>query len=198
MRSTSRRFSVANLCRSACCLVFSILMLGFTQAVSLQAGTDGYKMPPQAIADMVDAPPTPYGILSPDRDWLLLVRYPTLVSLEEVSQPELRLAGLRINPRTNSSSRAWYYNELMLKRISDGAGVPLKGLPDNPRIDHVRWSPDGRWLAFAHTGADAVELWIAEVKTGQAKRLSDIPLNGAYGTLYSWPVSYTHLTLPTN
>ncbi|MGI9182798.1 MAG: hypothetical protein ACR2H9_20150, partial [Longimicrobiaceae bacterium] len=63
--------------------------------------TSGYRVPPKAIADLVDAPPTPAVSLSPDKDWLLLMELPNLPPLSDLAQPELLLAGLRLNPRTH-------------------------------------------------------------------------------------------------
>ena len=63
-----------------------------------------YQMPPQVLADIIDAPPTPGVYLSPDKEWLLLLERPGNPSIEEVAAPELRLAGLRINPRSMGRS----------------------------------------------------------------------------------------------
>ena len=66
-------------------------------------------MPPKAIADIVDAPATPGVSISPDKKQILIMERSSLTSIEELSQPELRLAGLRINPATNGRSRSSYY-----------------------------------------------------------------------------------------
>jgi len=71
-----------------------------------------YQSPPKAIADLVDAPPTPSVSFSPDHHWMLIMERASLPSIEELSQPELRLAGLRINPRTNGPSRASFYTKI--------------------------------------------------------------------------------------
>src|SRR5438270_11701547 len=66
-------------------------------AATLPAQTT-YQKAPKAIADILDAPTPPQALLSPTREHLLLVeaaRYPTIA---ELSEPMLRLAGLRINP----------------------------------------------------------------------------------------------------
>jgi dipeptidyl aminopeptidase/acylaminoacyl peptidase len=50
----------------------------------------------------------------------------------------------------------------------------------------VRWAPDGQHVAFTHELIDRIELWIAEVETGQAHRLIDEPVNAAYGAPFTW------------
>ena len=95
-----------------------LIALSFIQNYSF--AQEVYQMPPKAIADIVDAPPTPSLDFSPDHQWLLIMDRSSLPSIGELSQPELRIAGIRINPRTNGSSRARYYSKLTLKNIRNG------------------------------------------------------------------------------
>ena len=76
-----------------------------------------YRMPPKAIADLVDAPLPPSVSVSPNQDWLLLMEMPSLPPISELAQPELKLAGLRINPRTNGPSRSYYSTKLCSGQI---------------------------------------------------------------------------------
>src|SRR5688572_5811051 len=65
-----------------------------------------YRKPPKAVADILDAAPTPAVSLSPDRQTIALVtssRYPGIADLAE---PMLRLAGVRLSPKTNGPARA--------------------------------------------------------------------------------------------
>jgi dipeptidyl aminopeptidase/acylaminoacyl peptidase len=145
-----------------------------------------YRMPPEEIVNLVDAPRTPWVYVGPNNEWLLMLGRPNLPPIEEVAQPELRLAGLRINPLTNGPSRAYYGNSLTLKNISDGREVEVANLPAHPRIAGIQWSPDGRRIAFTTTGTDRIELWLADVKSGRAKKVPGLVLNDAYGTPYYW------------
>src|ERR1700757_1229034 len=65
------------------------------------AAAAGYHPAPQAIHDILSAPPTPLVLVSPKGDRLLVgdrLQYPPIADL---AQPMLRLAGLRINSVTN-------------------------------------------------------------------------------------------------
>ncbi len=166
-------------------IAFAFLCLGSGYAPVSEA-TDGYQMPVAAIADLIDAPPPPSVMVSPDNEWMLLLRRPGLPSLEEVAQPEERLAGLRINPRTNGPSRERYYNGLALRNISDNTKREITGLPENPRIRDVDWSPDGKHIAFTVTGSSGITLWVADVKSGGAIEMSPAALNAASGGPYNW------------
>ncbi|HWO57889.1 MAG TPA: prolyl oligopeptidase family serine peptidase [bacterium] len=160
-----------------------------------------YMMPPQALADLVDAPPTPTVQISPDQQWMLLLQQPGLPPIEEVAAPELRLAGLRINPRTYGPSRAGYSNSLAFKNIADGSERPVTGLPAGARINSVTWSPDGSRIAFAVTFEDRIELWTAALTDAAAMRITPRPLNATYGGSYNWVSdgrALIALTVPTD
>ena len=88
----------------------------------LQAQTSlKYQMPPQAIVDLVDTRPTPNVEVSPkDKDkagkqWLLTDVVSGLPPIADLAQPELRLAALRFNSRTNGPSRGRYLSSLRVK-----------------------------------------------------------------------------------
>ncbi|WP_375419283.1 prolyl oligopeptidase family serine peptidase [uncultured Hymenobacter sp.] len=169
-------------------LALSLLM---TAAVA-QAQEFQYQTPPKALQDLLLAPPTPRVSLSADGRTLALLAVQDFPTVAELSQPELRLAGLRLNPRTNGPSRVSYAVGLKLKKLPGGAETDVKGLPAQARISGLSWSPDNKTMAFAlttpaATGADGrVELWVADVATAQARRLLAAPLNDAFGNSFEW------------
>ena len=112
-----------------------------------------YQTPPQAMVDIANAPLNPRVALDPMRIWLLIIEYPGLSDITELAREELRLAGLRFNPTTNSRSRRRLAKKLSLVHIADGRARVLTGLPSKAAaIDHIVFSPDGRRLAFTHNG----------------------------------------------
>ncbi len=171
-------------------LLFSATLLLITAAVS-QAQEFNYQTPPKAIQDLLLAPPTPRVSLSADGRTLALLAVQDFPTVAELVQPELRLAGLRFNPRTNGPSRVSYAVGLKLKTLPSGPELSVKGLPAEARISGVSWSPDSKTLAFALTtpgsGLDGrVELWVADVATATARRLLAQPLNDAFGSSFEW------------
>lgn len=166
----------------------SFLISGFLGvAPALHAEpTTTYDMPPKAIADLIDAPQTPAAMLSPTKDQVLIAQPQSLTPLSELAQPELRLAGMRINPRSNGPSRAMYYVGLKLMRMSDLKEREVVGLPPNPRISGVRWSPDGKKFAMNITTNSAVQLWYGDVETAKVRQVTPRALNAASGAAYGW------------
>ncbi|MCW2067975.1 UNVERIFIED_ORG: dipeptidyl aminopeptidase/acylaminoacyl peptidase [Stenotrophomonas maltophilia] len=158
------------------------------QAAQTQAqGVTGYELPSAALQAVVDAPRAPSLYLSPRRDVAALMQMPSLPSIQVVAQPELKLAGLRINPRTFSDSRFSFGQKLWLMNVVDGKERQISGLPASLSIASLTWSPDQKWLAFnqvdAATGAN--ELWLVDVAGGSARRLV-AGLNTVLGSGYQW------------
>ncbi len=158
------------------------------QAAQTQAqGVTGYELPSAALQAVVDAPRAPSLYLSPRRDVAALMQMPSLPSIQVVAQPELKLAGLRINPRTFSDSRFSFGQKLWLMNVADGKERQISGLPASLSIASLTWSPDQKWLAFnqvdAATGAN--ELWLVDVAGGSARRLL-AGLNTVLGSGYQW------------
>jgi len=160
--------------------------LMFLVSIAFSQVPSGYRLPPQEIIDLVDAPSTPSISISPANDVVLLTDSPELPALEDLAMEELRLAGIRFDPVTNGPSRAAYGRGFTLMDI-DGTNIRrIAGLPDHPRIRSTRWSPDGTSFAFTHTTATGIELWVADVATASARRLTGPVLNDIMGTTFVW------------
>ena len=161
-------------------LALAIILVSFPAVVLSQALDPTkivYRTPSQVLVDIIDAPPTPQVSIDPNREWLLIMEQPSLPSISELAERELRLAGLRIKPQINAPSRTRSYSGLRLLRISDRTAREITGLPKKPRIGNVSWSPDGSHIVFTHARESGVELWVAEVATGKARRLTRTLLN---------------------
>lgn len=137
------------------------------------AASTGYQLPSKALQAVVDAPRAPLLHLSPKRDLGAMVQLPALPDIAEVAQPELKLAGLRIHPKTVASSRFAFADKLWLLSVADGSERQITGLPTPLALATLSWSPDQRYLAFRREDAasGANELWLVDVAAGQARRL---------------------------
>ena len=145
-----------------------------------------YKTPPAPLQAIVEQVRAPAVNLSPRRDLAAMVKTPTLPSIREVAQPELKLAGLRINPRTYSQSRFSFGEDVWLFDIATRKEIRLTGLPQNLRLADMAWSPDQRSLAFTHVADTSVELWAVDIAGKSARKISAVPLNTVYGRGFSW------------
>ena len=166
----------------------ALLVLLAALPAAAQDSAVSYQMPDPVLAAMIDAPPTPWVSLGPDNAWLLLIEPAGYPSIAEVAAPELRLAGLRINPRTNGPSRTRPAVGLVFQRLKDDKEVRVTGLPEDARITGTSWAPGGERIAFVVTADDGLTLWTAAVDDGEARRVTPagMVLNGVYGRPYSW------------
>jgi dipeptidyl aminopeptidase/acylaminoacyl peptidase len=150
-----------------------------------------YVLPPPHIIEVFDAEPLPQTMVSPNRQVLALTKARPYPTIAELSQPMLRLAGSRINPKTNGQHRSvglpgTGIYAITLKKIADGSEVNVT-VPPQARISHVKFSPDGSRLAFLNTKERAIELWVADSATGSAQAVSGTDrINSAAGDPCDW------------
>jgi dipeptidyl aminopeptidase/acylaminoacyl peptidase len=155
-----------------------------TATTLVLCGAETYQKPPKAILDVMNAPVTPALQLSPTRDFALqsqTVNYPPIA---ELAEPMLRIAGMRINPKTNGLHNVVFLTGLTLVKIPSGAQVPLQ-LPPGARVLGPRWSSDGAHFAFTNTTATGMELWIGDT-TGKTHKVEGVSVNGVMSNGVQW------------
>jgi hypothetical protein len=170
-------------------VLFSSAFCGLLAQTSLK-----YQEPPKALVDLVDTRPTPNVEVSPKdkegRQWLLTEAISGLPPVVDLAQPELRLAGLRFNPRTNGPSRGRYITSLRLQALPDGTEKVVSGVPENAKIRFTAWSPDARHVYFVNVSDNSknagLSLWIVDVASATARQLAGIALNGVFGSPCEW------------
>ena len=171
--------------RRALALATSVALAAFSTSLAFAA--DGYQTPPAPIAQILDSAPTPGVTLSPDRKVLAQLGRENLPSIAAVSEPILRLAGYRINPRNNGpiEARANWLNALSFEDVATGKSRPVS-LPAGARFFGPSWSPDGGKLAFVMDAKTGLELWVADVKTATARKVTDPVVNATFGAGFDW------------
>src|SRR5262245_26708353 len=135
-----------------------------------------YRLPPREVTQIIDTAPTPEVVVSPSRDAMLLVEYEGYPPIAFVSQPILRLAGLRISPQTSSRQRLRRFTGISIRRF-DEASPRRVALPDRSKIGIPVWSHDGKRFAFTRDVADGVELWVADAATSKAAAVGSVRVN---------------------
>lgn len=144
-----------------------------------------YKLPPKEIVDILTAPPLPMVSFDPTRQTMLLSYYEAMPSIEEVSRPFYRLAGIRITPHNYSRQVLRYFTKFVLKDIKSGREISV-AVPEEPRYGSPEWSPDGKRLAFQRYLDNGQELWVAEVASGQARKVFGPDLNSVASDGFAW------------
>jgi len=183
MRARFARPVVLSVVCAALC-AFALRSLSAQQASTADAAR--YLVPPANIVATFDSPPLPQVIVSPARDTLAMTSRKANPTLADLARPTLRLAGARVDPKNNGPHRTSGVYAITLKRIGDGVETKVT-VPANAEISNVRFSPDGRHLAFTNTTDTAIELWIADTSTGQSRAISGSNrLNASTGEPCDW------------
>ncbi|MGA2261445.1 MAG: S9 family peptidase, partial [Acidobacteriota bacterium] len=161
-------------------LSFAVWMFGLRFTGTAQAPAPaGYLTPPKIISDIMDAEPLPGVSLSPDRTVMLLSHRRSMPTIAEVSAPFYRLAGYRINPRTNGMRVLNGPTSLTLKDVASGAERNL-ALPPGGTYG-ASFSPDGKKIAITITTSNSIQLYLADVATAQVKPVLTGGINGLGG-----------------
>lgn len=145
-----------------------------------------YMEPSPELVDIVDVQWAPRTSISPDRAGWMLLEPRSNPSIEELAADELRLAGLRFSPRTLAPTRTGRYTGISLMRYPSLETVGITGMPDDPLILRVTWSPDGSMAAFTHETSRGVELWVVNAEQAAAERLTGPVLDLTAGEFPQW------------
>ena len=178
----------------------TICLLAFLNFYDAQENIT-YQKPSAEILKLADYERPPSVLMNSKKDWVVFTYRPTYKTLEDLSQNEMKLGGLRINPVTNISSSMIYSNNLKIRKLNDKNEIQVKNLPSNSKIAYVSFSPDEKKLAFTNTTAKGVELWIVDMETASAKKITADNLNANLGMPYIWyndSQSFLIRTLPQN
>ena len=145
-----------------------------------------YQTPPKEILELAEAPLAPSIRMDSKGEGMIFLYRSNFKTIADLSETEMRLGGLRINPKTNIGSRLSYYNDITVRNGRNGKTVQAIGLPKDGRYAYVSFSPNEKKVAFTNTTDKGVELWLLDVASAQVKKLTDATLNGNMGRPYSW------------
>lgn len=164
----------------------TILLFLAASAMIFAQENISFQKPPKEILDLAEYERAPNVIMDSDKNFMILTYRNTYKTLDDLNQEELRLGGLRINPNHHISSTVTYINNLKVRKISEKNEIQVSGLPQNPRIAYLTWSPDESKIAFTNTGENGLELWILDVKTASAKKIQTNKINANLGNTITW------------
>ena len=147
-----------------------------------------YQKPPPEILELVDITLPPRVLIDENKNFMIYLYRNSYKSIDELSSPEIKLAGLRLNPNSNSRSRTNYYNNIMISKMDqiDKSAKQIKGLPKNPKLANIKWSPDQTKIAMTNTKEEGVELWFIDLEKLTAKKLTGPKLNASLGDVITW------------
>ena len=166
-------------------LLFSFLLFSCYNTLLAQDNS-GYQLPPKVIADLLLAPPTPSISVNESAKYMLIMERNSYPTVEELGQPELKIAGLRINPVNASLTRQTYFNHLTLKTIGTEKKLEIKGLPSNLSALAPTWNPAQNKIAFFNVLVNRVDVYVIDIVTSTCKKINTGSANTVLGNTLVW------------
>jgi len=145
-----------------------------------------YQKPSKEILELAEAPLAPSIRIDNQGENIVFLYRSNFKSIEVLSEKEMRLGGLRINPKTNINSRQSYYTDVKVRIGRNGDESRVTGLPEKGRYANFSWSPNQKKMAFTNTVINGVELWILDIATKTVKKITESNLNANTGRPFSW------------
>ncbi len=164
-------------------LIFSVFILNLFAQENIS-----YQRPSDEILELVDIQLAPTVLISDNNEYMVLLYRDAYSTIEELSQEELRLGGLRIDPVTNIGSRVTYYNNISIKKLNKNKSdvIAVSGLPSSPRLANLTWSPDQQKIAFTNTTTEGVSIWVLNLKDATVKKLTNARVNANLRDVINW------------
>ncbi len=177
--------------------IFIIALLFICNSISAQDAVE-YQNPPKEIYDLVMAKPTPGVSFDSKGQYMLVLERSSMPSVEDLAQPELRIAGLRINPNNFGPSRSGYTTNIIIKDVRNGTEFKIAGLPANLKAGNLQWSPDEDKAAFTNTTNTAVDIYVLDIKTRKATKVNKASVNLVLNAAFDWIDNNTLLYAAVN
>ncbi len=156
-----------------------------------------YQKPSKEILELAEAPMAPSIRIDNKGENMLFLYRSNFKNIETLSEEEMRLGGLRINPNTNIGSRERYYTDIKVKLGRKGNETSVIGLPENSQLTNFSWSPNQELVAFTNTTYEGVELWVLNIQSKKAKKITDNNLNANTGIPFDWFKDSQYLLIKT-
>ena len=179
----------------------ALVIGGLILATAMQAqDLSGYQQPPTIMRDLLLAPPTPSANLDKSGRWLMLTERSSYPSLAELAEPELRIAGLRINPANFSPSRSGSVEKITLRDLTTNQDHQIQGLPAPLHAVSIQWNPDERRFAFIQLEDNRADLFVVEMATLSARKVNTAALSNLPAAGFSWAGNdqLVYRTVPAN
>lgn len=149
-----------------------ITALGSISIFFTNAQTDDIYMRPQKnIADIITAEPLPAYQITSSLDKTIVFNWKSLKSIDEISVPKIKSAGLRINPENFGTVRSPLSYKITIINNQTGRTDSIINMPEITKIRTYMLSSDESKLFFNNITDNGIELWQADLLSLTAKLL---------------------------
>ena len=148
---------------------------------------ESWLAPPKLVTDIISAPKEPSVMLSPDGRQMLLIESAPMPEIADLARPMLRLAGIRIEPRSHSKFRTRFRSVITCQAVdpSQNSSDRVASSEQRVSIQHpdlnfsqtevsdrkigaIGWSHDSHHFAFEVLHEKGTALFVASVASMDA------------------------------
>lgn len=158
----------------------------FIASSSIAQDASGYQLPPKVIADMLLAPLAPAVQVDGKMKYMVQFQRSQYPSVEELGQPEAKIAGLRINPNNFSPTRQNYIKSISIENLNTHTKLSIKGLPTSLSGLNPTWNPTESKIAFFQVEANRVDVYVIDIAASACKKINSLPANLVLGSSLFW------------
>lgn len=156
-----------------------------------------FQKPSKEILELADFELAPAISMNSEKNQAILVYRNTYKTLDDLNQEDIRLGGLRINPKTSISSTMTFYTRIIVKDLVTQVEREVKNMPKSAKIAYITWSPDEKKIAFVNNTNNGNELWYINLENAEATRLTQAELNANMGNPITWFKNSNELIIKT-
>ncbi len=157
---------------------FVILIVLFLLTSEVGAQLD-YQSPGKTVSDLIESPGFSHPFFNRQRTDFIRYRIQSTPSIEFMSRPDLRLAGIRLNAGNLAQVSSDYKQDLSF--VNGKTGIEKSfSFPKASYVQAMSWSPNGKYLAVVVEAAKCVELWIVSIPSLKKSKVPALCLNTSF------------------
>lgn len=161
-------------------LVFIILLIACPLF-----GETSYQRPELLIDSMVRAGSFSTPFMNHQGSALIKAFYVEMPSLAYVSREQIKLGGVRFNPKNFTAISNYYINQISYFDILEKKERPIP-FPKEAILRGISWSPDGKKVAITMEKEFCQELWIIAIPSLQKNQVPGVCLNSILKKEIEW------------
>jgi len=167
-------------------LVFCVFGLPFAASAVSSEVSDDYREPSPAVTALLTATRPPEFLLHPPSRRLALLYRESVIDMERLMRPRLGLAGFRYDPATRTSGIEPLVTHVDVIATGGRQQAAKTWQPaGGGLLEHVTFSPDGRWLAAMAQSGGSSRLRLFDVERGE-ERVVEVAVHAGWGEPCRW------------
>ena len=147
--------------------------------MTLLNSQSGYKLPPENIVKIFDAPTIPSVYFIPFTKIGIETTYQRYQTLEQLADESVKLAGEDISKKINAPRDMYPINKMKILNFETNSEIQLD-FSENIKIRSYRISFDQQKLAITYEAETGIKLLIADINSAKIKKIDALLINDIF------------------